>query len=247
MLIVIENEYPQINNMIKNFFCFYIIFLSFQLSELAFADTNGKIVISGAKKKDDAMVITATLSGSSCGDTERNIVEVLVHGAGAGYPFAADFSNAEIVAYKNGQQISGHRRYVTNPPMINDIMLHANPSFTYDPKKDTVTVRVTGAKRGNVGGMALGVYLMEHEPNDTPAYDGCASLYSFYNTITPLSDSGLMEGYIPGQQPHKEDVKGLQKNAVFEYIPVVLPHKIKSPFFSSLAPVVLKDVQKFLP
>jgi hypothetical protein len=215
------------------------------ITENIFAETKFSLSITGGKKKDEVMTISASITGSNCGDAEQQVVEVLLNGEGAGYPFAADFSNAQITAYLNGQLIPGHRRYVTNPPMINDLILHADPSFTFNPKKDTLTVYISGVRRGNVGGMSLALYLMANDRGNTPMYDSCIAGYKIYNTITPLSDSELLEPSQAANPLVSQTAQVLGAKKSLNKTPAKFPEAFRKLPFSSLAPAILQNVQRF--
>ena len=180
-------------------FILTLIFLAKPL--LSYADTTFSLSLTGGKKKEDIMTVSAQIKGGKCGDDPRQIVEVMLNGVGPGFPFAADFVNSKISASLNGKEITGSKRIFTNPPMVDSIVLHADTPFTYDPKKDVVNVYVSNIRRGNVGGLAFDLYLLEHDRTDLPSYDGCFTGNKYYNTKTPLSDSELIAGDLPKTTP----------------------------------------------
>ena len=164
---------------------------------ISYADTSFSLSLTGGKKKEDSMSVSAVLKGGNCGEEPRQIVDIMLNGNGAGYPFAADFANSQISAALNGTPLSGSRRVFTNPPIIDSIVLHLDTPFTYDPKKDVVNLYVSNIRRGNVGGISFDMYLLEHERTSESWFDACFTGNKYYNTKTPLSDSELIAGDVP--------------------------------------------------
>jgi hypothetical protein len=175
----------------------FILFLATPL--FSYADTTFNLSLTGGKKKEDLMSVSAVLKGGNCGEDTRQIVDIMLNGNGAGYPFAADFANSQISAALNGTPLAGSKRIFTNPPMIDSIVLHLDTPFTYDPKKDVVNLYVSNIRRGNVGGVSFDMYLLEHERTSESWFDACFTGNKYYNTKTPLSDSELMAGDVPPQ------------------------------------------------
>jgi hypothetical protein len=170
----------------------FILFLATPL--FSYADTTFNLSLTGGKKKEDLMSVSAVLKGGNCGEDTRQIVDIMLNGNGAGYPFAADFANSQISAALNGTPLAGSKRIFTNPPMIDSIVLHLDTPFTYDPKKDVVNLYVSNIRRGNVGGVSFDMYLLEHERTSESWFDACFTGNKYYNTKTPLADSELIAG-----------------------------------------------------
>ncbi len=181
----------------KKVFIISFIILFLITPSLSYASTTFNLSLTGGKKKEDTMSVSAVLKGGNCGDDTRQIVDIMLNGNGAGYPFAADFANSQISAALNGTPLTGSRRIFTNPPIIDSIVLHLDTPITYDPKKDVVNLYVSNIRRGNVGGVSFDMYLLEHERTNESWFDACFTGNKYYNTKTPLSDSELIAGDVP--------------------------------------------------